>query len=207
VEGDVRVVQKKRHLRIHHTRPESTGTSAFRDSGLWMGERLRFSCHISSGIPATNTRDTKKEAILISRFLLPLLAGAVLFAQEPCAKAQPPDLKAVLNLSDSQIQGLVQIQLQKGQTLQPAVQQVAQAQQKLQQILASPNPDPATVGQLVIAMASLGQQVQQIAVSFQQQASNLLQSDQQIKLAPLQLALELHPAALQAVSLGLLNAP
>jgi phospholipase/lecithinase/hemolysin len=144
---------------------------------------------------------------LISRFLLPLLAGAVLFAQEPCAKPQPLDLKVFLNLSDSQIQGLVQLQLQKGQTLQPVVQQVAQAQQKLQQILASTNPDPATVGQLVIAIASLGQQVQQIAGSFQQQASNLLQSDQQTKLPPLQLALELNPAALQAVSLGLLNAP
>ena len=65
----------------------------------------------------------------------------------------------------------------------------------------------ATVGQLVIAIATLGQQVQKIAGSFQQQASNLLQSDQKTKLPPLQLALELHPAALQAVSLGLLNAP
>jgi uncharacterized membrane protein len=144
---------------------------------------------------------------LISRFLFPLLAGAVLFAQNTCANAQPPDLKAFLNLSDSQIQELVQLQQQKAQTLQPVVQQVAQAQQKLQQILASPNPDPAAVGQLVIAITALGQQVQHIAGSFQQQASNLLQSDQQTKLPPLQLALELHPAALQAVSLGLLNAP
>ena len=87
------------------------------------------------------------------------------------------------------------------------VQQSVQIQQKLQQILAAPNPDPATVGQLVIAMASLGQQFQQIVGSFQQQASNSLQPDQKTKLPPLQLALELHPAALQAVSLGLLNAP
>lgn len=144
---------------------------------------------------------------MISRFLFPLLAGAVLFAQDPRANAQPPDLKAFLNLSDSQIQGLVQLQQQKGQALQPVEQQAAQTQQKLQQILASPNPDPTTVGQLVIAIATLGQQVQQIAGSFQQQASNLLQSDQKTKLPPLQLALELQPAALQAVSLGLLNAP
>jgi hypothetical protein len=144
---------------------------------------------------------------LISRFLLPLLAGAVLFAQDPSANPQPPDLKAFLNLSDSQIQGLAQLQQQKGQALQPVVQQAAQTQQKLQQILAAPNPDPTAVGQLVIAIATLGQQAQQIAAGFQQQASNLLQSDQKAKLPPLQLALELHPAALQAVSLGLLNAP
>src|SRR3984893_5641484 len=152
-------------------------------------------------------RSIKKEAILISRFLLSFLAGAVLFAQDRSANPQPPDLKVFLNLSDSQIQGLVQLQQQKGQALQPVAQQAAQTQQKIQQILASPNPDPATVGQLVIAIATLGQQVQQVAGSFQQQASNLLQSDQKTKLPPLRLALEVHPAALQAVSLGLLNAP
>ena len=144
---------------------------------------------------------------MISRFLLPLLAGAVLFAQDPSANPQSPDLKVFLNLSDSQVQDLVRLQQQKGQALQPVVQQAAQTQQKLQQILASPNPDPATVGQLVIAIATLGQQVQQVAGSFQQQASNLLQSDQKTKLPPLRLALELHPTALQAVFLGLLNAP
>ena len=144
---------------------------------------------------------------MINRFLFPLLAGAVLFAQDPSAHPQPPDLKVFLNLSDSQIQGLVQLQQQKGQALQPVVRQAAQTQQKLQQILAAPNPDPTTVGQLVIAIATLGQQVQMIAGSFQQQAFNLLQSDQKTKLPPLRLALELHPTALQAVSLGLLNAP
>ncbi len=144
---------------------------------------------------------------MISRFLLPLLTGAALFAQEPAPNPPPPDLKAFLNLSDSQIQGLVQIQQQKGQTLQPVVQQVTQIQQKLQQILESPNPDPAAVGQLVIAVAALGRQIQQITVGFQQQADNVLQPDQKMKLPPLQLALGLHQVALQAVSLGLLNAP
>jgi uncharacterized protein YoxC len=138
---------------------------------------------------------------------LPLLAGAFLFAQDPFANPQPPYLKVFLNLSDSQIQALVQLQQQKAQALQPLVQQTAQIQQKLQQIVAEPNPDPATVGQLVIAIAALRQQVQQMAGSFQQQASNLLQSDQRTKLPPLQLSLELQLAAQQAVSLGLLNAP
>ncbi|HYL74369.1 MAG TPA: periplasmic heavy metal sensor [Bryobacteraceae bacterium] len=143
---------------------------------------------------------------MISRFLLPLMAG-VLFAQDPAASPQPPDLKNFLNLSDAQIQSLVQLQQQKGQTLQPVVQQVMQTQMKLQQLLASPNPDPATVGQLVIAMNALGGQAQQIAGNFQQKATDVLQADQKTKLPPLQLALELHPVALQAVSLGLLNAP
>jgi hypothetical protein len=76
----------------------------------------------------------------------------------------------------------------------PVGKEALQNQQKLQQVLAAPNPDPATVGQLVIAIAALGLQVQQIAGSFQQQASNLPQADQKTKLPPLQLLLELHPA-------------
>ena len=144
---------------------------------------------------------------MIPRFVLPLLAGTALFGQDPSANQPPSDLNVFLNLSDSQIQSLVQLQRQKGQSLQPVVQHAAQTQQKLQQILAAPNPDPATVGQLVIAIATLGQQIQQIAGGFQQQAANLLQPDQKAKLPPLQLALELHPVAIQAVSLGLLNAP
>jgi hypothetical protein len=163
--------------------------------------------HISALLKTTNRRNIKKEATLISRFLLPLLTGAVLFAQDSSSNPQPPDLKAFLSLSDAQIQGLVQLQQQKGQALTPLVQQSVQIQQKLQQILSAPNPDPAAVGQLVIAMTIVGQQFQQIAGSFQQQAVNSLQADQKMKLPPLQLALELHPAALQATSLGLLNAP
>jgi methyl-accepting chemotaxis protein len=144
---------------------------------------------------------------LISRFFLPLLAGAVLFAQDAAPNPPPPDLRALLNLSDAQIQNLVQLQQQKGQALQPVVQQAVQTQQKLQQALSAPNPDPAAAGQLVIAMSKLGQQVQQIVGNFQQQAANVLQADQKAKLPPLQLALELYPSATQAVSLGLLNTP
>ncbi len=143
---------------------------------------------------------------MISRFFLPLLTGVVLFAQDPSAHP-PPDLKGFLGLSDEQTQSLLQLQQQKAQALQPVVLQVATAQQKLQQMLAASNPDPASVGQLVIAIAALGRQVQQIAAGFQLQASNLLDSDQATKLPPLQLSLALHHAALQAVSLGLLNAP
>ena len=144
---------------------------------------------------------------MISRFFLPLFAGALLLAQDRAANPQPPDLKAFLNLADSQIQSLVQLQQQKAQALTPLVQQSTQIQQKLQQLLAAQNPDPAAIGQLIIAMSTLGQQFQQIVANFQQQASNSLQPDQKTKLPPLQLSLELHPAALQAVSLGLLNAP
>ena len=144
---------------------------------------------------------------MIARFSLPFLAAAVLFAQDPAAYPQPPDLKSFLNLTDQQLQSLVQLQQQKAQTLQTVLQQTTQAQQQLQQALTASHPDPAAVGQLVIAVAALTQQAKQIAVGFQMQAVSLLEDDQKMKLPPLQLALELGPTAHEAASLGLLNAP
>lgn len=136
---------------------------------------------------------------MIHRFALPLLFGAVVFAQAP-------DVKAVLNLSDSQIQSLVQLQQQKPAVLQPLVQHVQQDQQRLQQLLSN-NPDPAAVGQLVIEINAITHQIQQIAVNFQQQALSILQPEQRAQVPPLGEALRLSQAAQQAVGLGLLIPP
>lgn len=136
---------------------------------------------------------------MIYRLSLPLILGAVL-------SAQVPDLKAVLNLSDSQIQSLVQLQQQKPQTLQPLVQQMEQDQQKLQQLLGT-NPDPAAVGRLVIEINTIRGQVQQVVSSFQQQALNILLPDQRNQVQSLGEVLRLHSAAQQAVALGLLTPP
>ena len=136
---------------------------------------------------------------MIHRVFLPFILGTVL-------SAQTPDLKAVLNLSDSQIQNLVQLQLQKPQVLQPLVQQLQQDQQKLQQLLAA-NPDPAAVGQLFIEISAISRQVKQAASTFQQQALNILRPDQKNQVETLEEVLKLHSAAQQALALGLLNPP
>ena len=138
---------------------------------------------------------------MIYRFLLPLIGGTALFAQAP------PNLKDFLDLADPQIQALAQLQQQKVQILQPVVQQIAQAQQNLNQILAAPNPDPAAAGQLVIAIATLGHQAQQITDRFQQQAASVLAPVQRDKLPALALALGLHAAGVEAAALGLVYAP
>jgi Spy/CpxP family protein refolding chaperone len=136
---------------------------------------------------------------MIQQLALTLILGTVL-------SAQVPDLKAVLNLSDTQIQSLVQLQQQKPQTLQPLVQQMEQDQQKLQQLLAS-NPDPAAVGRLVIEINTLGRQIQQVISNIQQQALNILRPDQRNQVQPLGDVLRLQLAARQAVELGLINPP
>ena len=120
--------------------------------------------------------------------------------------AQAPDLKAVLNLSDPQIMTLVQLQQQKAQALQPLLQQVQQHQQMLERVLGN-NPDPATVGRLVIEMTLIARQVEQAAGNFQQQALSILQPDQRTQVQSLGDVLRLQSAAQQAVGLGLLSPP
>jgi hypothetical protein len=136
---------------------------------------------------------------MIYRLSLPLILGFVL-------SAQAPDLNAVLNLSDSQVQSLVQLQQQKPQTLQPLVQQMQQDQQKLQKLLGT-NPDPAAVGNLVIEINTISRQVQQVMSNFQQQALNILLPAQRTQVQSLGDVLRLQPAAQQAVALGLLIPP
>ena len=133
------------------------------------------------------------------RLFLSLVMGSALYAQAP-------DLKAILNLSDPQVLTLVQLQQQKALALQPLLQQLQQHQQMIEQVLET-NPDPATVGRLVIEMTLITRQVEQAASSFQQQAFSILQPDQRTQVQSLSNVLRLQSAAQQAVALGLLGPP
>ena len=136
---------------------------------------------------------------MIYRLFLPLILGAVL-------SAQAPDLKAILNLSDSQIQSLFLLQQQKPQALQSLVQQMKQDQQKLEQLLGR-IPIPLQSGAWSLEMNAISRQVQQVTNNFQQQALNILRPDQRNQVQSLREVLRLQPAAQQAVALGLLSPP
>src|SRR5258708_15705050 len=116
----------------------------------------------------------EKEGIVINRFFLSMMLGTALFAQNPDAPQAPgpPDLKTFLNLGDDQIQALQILQTQQAQAIQPVAQQLGQQQQKLQQLLEGTNPDPAAVGQLVIAIGTMTRQVPQTLSTLQQQRVN-----------------------------------
>ena len=140
---------------------------------------------------------------MISKLLLSLMAVVTVFAQNPGL----PDLKAVLELSDAQIQSLGQLEQQKGQAVQPIAQHMQQSQQQLDKLLQGTSPDPAAAGRLIIEISTLGRQVQQVVTGFQQQALNLLQPAQKTKLQMLSQVLVLQLAAQQAGALGLLSPP
>jgi hypothetical protein len=146
-----------------------------------------------------------------------LLAIAVFTVAEPSAAqvmtpimpppTQPPynQLVTFLNLTSAQLQSLEQIQQQKNQAVQGIYQQVSQKQALLNTQLASGSPDPLQVGQLTIDIRTLQQQAQQASKPFRQPALAVLTQDQTNKLAALVQALQMQPAASQAISLNLID--
>jgi hypothetical protein len=119
-----------------------------------------------------------------------------------------PDLQKYLNLSDSQISSLVAIQQQQQQALSQIAQQLSQQEQALQTLLQSASPDPLSVGQAVIAIQKLQNQLTQSGTAtYQTQALAVLNQSQVTLLANLSTALQLLPAANEAVSVFLVTAP
>jgi Spy/CpxP family protein refolding chaperone len=121
--------------------------------------------------------------------------------------SQPPynQLVTFLNLTSAQLQSLEQIQQQKNQAVQSIYQQVSQKQTQLNTLLNSGTADPLQVGQLMIDIRTLQQQAQQASKPYRQPALAVLTPDQTNKLAALVQALQLQPAASQAISLNLID--
>ena len=90
--------------------------------------------------------------------------------------------------------------------MKPLAEDLAGAEKALQEMLASPAPDPETVGNLVIAIHSGRLQIGDIQGVHRILAIGILDSDQQAKLNPLRLASFLRLAAQQAVSINLIGA-
>jgi len=115
-------------------------------------------------------------------------------------------LKEALALSDAQVQQLMEVQRSRQTANQAVYQQIAARQKQLTETMNSGNPDAFTVGQLEIDLANLRKQVASTA-ALHDQALAVLDSAQRAKLADLQNALKLQPAAQQAVGMGLIQPP
>ena len=117
------------------------------------------------------------------------------------------DLPAFLELSEGQAGQLHQLKTELFEQVKPLVEDLAEAEKALQdKMIASPAPDPETVGNLVIAIHSGRLQIGDIQGVHRILAIGILDSDQQAKLNPLRLASFLRLAAQQAVSINLIGA-
>jgi Spy/CpxP family protein refolding chaperone len=142
----------------------------------------------------------------VSRFLLGLTA-TVLLAQTPTPPAGAgqglqgrPAVKALQNalgLSDTQVQQLVQLRKDEVQVLQPVRQQIRDKRQALQTARESANPNPTTVGQLVLDLQKLQDQVRSTDEDYHNRALAFLDTAQKSKLGDLQQSVQ-RPARARA---------
>ena len=143
------------------------------------------------------------------------LAATVIFAQPPgdfrrhgmSAHAKTTEVQSYLNLTDAQISNLQQLRQSEMAALKPIFQQMAPLRESLRTQEQSNGADAASVGKLVLSIQSLEQQAAPIRSSFQQQSLAVLTADQKTKLAALESAAALMPAAHEAAALNLLTPP
>jgi len=141
------------------------------------------------------------------RAFLPLVVLGAAVAQVPPGPPPLDELKAYLNLTDSQIQSLQQIRQQAITSQQTVFAQIQSKQQALHDLLEKGTSDALAVGKLMLDIRALQKQIEQAMTASRTQAVNSLTTEQKTKLAALEQAAKLRPAIEQATLLGLLEAP
>jgi Spy/CpxP family protein refolding chaperone len=141
--------------------------------------------------------------------MIVMATAASLMAQYPGPRPEPSmdALKTYLNLTDSQVQGLQQIQQQERQATRTTMQTIRQNQANLDSMMQKGGADAATVGRLMVENQTLQSSMSKTRDSFSAQAANTLTADQKAKLKTLPDAVALMPAIHQAMGAGLLAPP
>ena len=143
--------------------------------------------------------------------LLTAALAASLLAQPPAGGPGPrhmrpnhDQIKAHLNLSDSQVQALEQIQQQQMDAVRPLMQQIGEKHRALNDLMQKGGADPTAVGKLVIEIDAIQKSISQKQSSSADQARNSLTADQKAKLKALDDTRKAMPAIDQATALNLL---
>lgn len=116
-------------------------------------------------------------------------------------------LKAYLNLTDTQVQNLLSIQASRNNAQQAIYKQIADKQTQLNTLLSQGTTDALTVGQLEIDINNLRKELPLPNSPYRTQALAVLTPDQVAKLPSLVTALQLQTTAWQANALDLIDAP
>lgn len=152
---------------------------------------------------------------LLSKMALGILlvsaCSVVLTGQEPAPSPPPFDqLKDVLQLSDQQVRELARLRRERIEDLRQLrdVQGTQEKRRLLRQLLQQePLPEASVVGELVLAIEIDEQRIRQRDARYANALRNVLTDEQKTMLRRLRQALQLQPAARQAVAWGLLDAP
>ena len=135
--------------------------------------------------------------------LLPAQVGVI--TPTPIAQPVYTQLKAFLNMTDAQVQSLVQIQSNRTAAQQTIYKQINDKQSQLNLLLNQGTSDALTVGQLEIDINNLRKQLPLPNSSYRALALAVLMPDQTAKLPDLARTLQLQQPAWQAITLDLID--
>ncbi len=105
------------------------------------------------------------------------------------------------------MQQLLDLRKQAAEDNRTVAQQIRAKRQELASLMQAANPDAAKAGQLLVDIKKLEDQRRAKLEEFRTKALALLTAEQKQKLAELEKALSLGPAARQAAGLGLIVPP
>jgi hypothetical protein len=113
--------------------------------------------------------------------------------EAPAPPPPPAVVAAFLQLTPQQTAQFLELLKQFISAVEPLEQQKQVVQHQLDLLLASPAPDPAAIGKLILFIRALDQQEQRVVQGFQQIFSGLLTSAQIEKVQAVALAAQLEP--------------
>jgi Spy/CpxP family protein refolding chaperone len=147
--------------------------------------------------------------LTVASFLAIVPLPGQIVPMPPVQNLQPAyaQLKAYLNLTDTQLQNLLSIQASRNNAQQAIYRQIADKQTQLNTLLSQGTADALTVGQLEIDINNLRKQLPLPNSSYRTQALAVLAPDQVAKLPGLVNSLQLQTTAWQANTLDLIDAP
>jgi len=114
-------------------------------------------------------------------------------------------LKAALDLTDAQLQQLIQLQTNYYQSNQTLYNQLSEKQRIVYEQMSAENPDAVAAGNAVVAIAALNKQLKTADKQYRDSAKAVLTAAQRPKLQALDDARKLQTPIWQATSLGLLE--
>ena len=104
------------------------------------------------------------------------------------AAQEPPPIAVVANvlsLSEEQVHALGDFLQARGEAVRPAAEELQRHQQALAQQLQAPNPDPATIGQLILEMRAIQAQIQKALGDANKALDQILNDEQRTRLEQL----------------------
>jgi Spy/CpxP family protein refolding chaperone len=151
---------------------------------------------------------------MLNKLVLPLFVAAVSFAQPPGMgpgqpNGQPPvtELKAYLNLSDTQITSITTALRNAADANRTVAEQMHTKQEALRTALTNGSTDAAAIGRTVLEIQALRKQLETNHTKARELAVSFLSADQKTKLKALEDAEKLRDEIRQAHALQLLAPP